>query len=389
MDTIPDPGAVTPAAKTVGLTREELYELVWTVPMQRLAERYGVSDVALAKTCRKLVIPVPPRGYWRRKETGRVPARPVLPRPRPGGRATVTLSLGRKREPPPPAPEVAARVAHEALPEKRILVADRLSRPHPVVREAAAVLRPSSPRVDPVRPWRIDPAWTSGSRRSTSAEPSGSSTPSSRRSMRGASSSASSPTTSAGIPRSSCTGRRSPSGSRRGPPPHPHVPTEAEKKDGSAGRRQWDRVPSGQLRLCIENPSLESARKTWSEGHRAKLDGLLNDFVVGLAVVADGLRARTLHWKRQREEEEEGRRQQALAEQRRKEEEQRVRTLEQQVDRWTRAAQVRAFADESERRATGKGVAAAPGTELAEWLAWARRHADRLDPFKPPPADTG
>lgn len=68
MDTIPDPGAGTSAAKTVELTREELYEQVWTVPMQRLAERYGISDVALAKTCRKLVIPVPPRGYWRRKE---------------------------------------------------------------------------------------------------------------------------------------------------------------------------------------------------------------------------------------------------------------------------------------------------------------------------------
>jgi len=78
VDTIPDPGEVTPAAKTVELTREELYELVWTVPMQRLAERYGISDVALAKTCRNLVIPVPPRGYWRRKETGRVPARPPL-----------------------------------------------------------------------------------------------------------------------------------------------------------------------------------------------------------------------------------------------------------------------------------------------------------------------
>ena len=138
------------------LTREELYELVWTVPMQRLAERYWISDVSLAETCGKLVIPVPPRGYWRRKETGRVPARPALPRPRPGGRATVTLSVGRKREPPPLSPELAARAAHEALPENRILVADRLSRPHPLVREAAAVLRPRSRGVDSVRPWRID-----------------------------------------------------------------------------------------------------------------------------------------------------------------------------------------------------------------------------------------
>jgi hypothetical protein len=33
--------------------REDLYEVVWTVPMRNLAKQYGVSDVALAKTSRK------------------------------------------------------------------------------------------------------------------------------------------------------------------------------------------------------------------------------------------------------------------------------------------------------------------------------------------------
>jgi hypothetical protein len=45
--------------------RERLYDQVWTVPMQKLRTEYGVSDVALAKTCRKLQIPVPGRGYGR------------------------------------------------------------------------------------------------------------------------------------------------------------------------------------------------------------------------------------------------------------------------------------------------------------------------------------
>lgn len=49
--------------------REELDAQVWSEPMVRLAERYGVSDVAPAKVCRKLEIPVPPRGYWRRIQT--------------------------------------------------------------------------------------------------------------------------------------------------------------------------------------------------------------------------------------------------------------------------------------------------------------------------------
>jgi len=54
MDTTSNRAQDAAQAKTVELTREELYEQVWTVPMQRLAERYGISDVALAKTCRKL-----------------------------------------------------------------------------------------------------------------------------------------------------------------------------------------------------------------------------------------------------------------------------------------------------------------------------------------------
>lgn len=44
--------------------REELYERAWSTPMQKLAKEYGLSDVGLAKTCRKLCIPVPRRGYW-------------------------------------------------------------------------------------------------------------------------------------------------------------------------------------------------------------------------------------------------------------------------------------------------------------------------------------
>ena len=36
-------------------------------PMKALAKEYGVSDVALAKTCKKLLVPVPGRGFWRRR----------------------------------------------------------------------------------------------------------------------------------------------------------------------------------------------------------------------------------------------------------------------------------------------------------------------------------
>jgi hypothetical protein len=58
-------------------SREDLYERVWTVPISKLAKQYGVSDVALAKSCRKLSIPLPGRGYWAKRNANR----PVCPRP--------------------------------------------------------------------------------------------------------------------------------------------------------------------------------------------------------------------------------------------------------------------------------------------------------------------
>jgi hypothetical protein len=60
--------------------REELFAKVWATPMQELAKEYGVSDVALAKACKRRGLPVPGRGYWAKKAAGKpVPERPPLP----------------------------------------------------------------------------------------------------------------------------------------------------------------------------------------------------------------------------------------------------------------------------------------------------------------------
>lgn len=60
--------------------REELYEKVWSKPVVKVAEEYGVSDVAIAKVCRKLSVPVPGRGYWAKKEHGHTVNRKPLPK---------------------------------------------------------------------------------------------------------------------------------------------------------------------------------------------------------------------------------------------------------------------------------------------------------------------
>lgn len=64
--------------------REKLYEQVWTIPGARLAPLYGISDVALAKVCKRHKIPRPPRGYWARLAAGQKPRKTPLPKLRDG-----------------------------------------------------------------------------------------------------------------------------------------------------------------------------------------------------------------------------------------------------------------------------------------------------------------
>lgn len=52
------------------LSREDLYELVWSKPILQLAKDFGISDVGLAKRCRGADNSLPGRGYWARVEAG-------------------------------------------------------------------------------------------------------------------------------------------------------------------------------------------------------------------------------------------------------------------------------------------------------------------------------
>lgn len=55
----------------VSFTVAELFEKVWQTPMVKLAYEIGVSDVAVAKACRKAGIPLPGRGHWAKSEKQR------------------------------------------------------------------------------------------------------------------------------------------------------------------------------------------------------------------------------------------------------------------------------------------------------------------------------
>ena len=84
--------------KPFTLSREDLYELVWSKPMRELAKDFGISDVTLAKRCQRLAIPVPGRGYWARVDAGQQRYRPQLPETEPQWLAGGALTVGPSRD---------------------------------------------------------------------------------------------------------------------------------------------------------------------------------------------------------------------------------------------------------------------------------------------------
>jgi len=66
------------------VSREELYELVWSIPMIKVAEKFSVSGSYMARVCSVLNVPHPERGYWAKLQVGKASARPALPEASPG-----------------------------------------------------------------------------------------------------------------------------------------------------------------------------------------------------------------------------------------------------------------------------------------------------------------
>jgi hypothetical protein len=72
-------GVPRPNGREIRVDRAELFERVWSLPVVRLADEWGLSGPGLKKVCRRLQVPVPPRGYWAKLKAGHRDRRPHLP----------------------------------------------------------------------------------------------------------------------------------------------------------------------------------------------------------------------------------------------------------------------------------------------------------------------
>ncbi len=120
--------------------RETLYEEVWADPVKVVAQRYGISDVGLAKICKKLSIPIPSRGYWAKVKAGKIMRKIPLPALPPGATAlTGTKPLSRiQREAQVAVQKSVAKIIED---HPVIDVPEELTDPHPLVSAAEKRLK--------------------------------------------------------------------------------------------------------------------------------------------------------------------------------------------------------------------------------------------------------
>lgn len=128
------------------LNRQGLYSLVWEKPVIHVAKRYGISDVALRKICKKHDVPLPPLGYWAKLAHGKKVIQPPLPPCRDG--VLDRVHLVEKPVIAEPAAVTEARVIaqeREGAAAKITLPTQQPANLHFTARAAERTLRKSDP----------------------------------------------------------------------------------------------------------------------------------------------------------------------------------------------------------------------------------------------------
>jgi hypothetical protein len=369
---------------TLRYERAKPYEEVWAEAVTTVAKRYGVSDVALRKICRKLAVPLPPLGYWAKVAAGKKTATPPLPKY--SGPAEIVRQRYVSDEPVEPDPEhLVARREFEARPENRIVVSETLEMPHPLIAATERAFR---------KPKRRNPGnQPMTERRALAISVGETSLPRALRIMDALVKALDA----RGMPL-----RIEPDGKRRtcltlqgqvlairlaeDTSRTEREPTEKERQEIKKYGHTYlpDRYSyqhTGALKLGIIGHYYDELKKVVADGKRQRVEQFLNEFVVKLE-------AEAVHRKRHEEQrerqhrlwEEEERLRREREEEQRKEME-RLKALEEETRNWKRAEDIRAYVAAVEATAAREDGGIVLESELGQWIAWARHKADWIDPI--------
>jgi hypothetical protein len=364
---------------SVLLTREELYEMVWAQPIVKLAKEFGVSDVAVAKACRRHKIPLPGRGYWRRLEVGHKIARQPLPKLDKPFLNSITFKGGILPS--------AKKFAEDSAGSK-ITVSEEPDELHPLARQTLVQLIHESPNDHGlISPKETLDVWVSENQLA--------------RAIRIMDALIKALETLGHKVEVSAYTERNDYRQPSPPPVHktqvnvkgviftfgieesykrvPHISSKSEEREIARGNKwnvpEFDFIPTGNMALKIKEPYLYGLRGTWSEGIKYRLEDRLNSFIQGLIIAADAEIERRIEEERKRKQREEEESRRKEEEQRRLREERLTKRLECEIKTWKLAQDARKYVAKLE--SIGQHDA-----ESEEWIRWIHSYIERVDPFK-------
>ena len=373
------------------LSRAELYALVWSEPMKTLSARFGISDVALKKTCARAEIPTPGRGYWAKKEAGKSPMQQALPE-RPPGMADEVLVAGggsywhshwsdeELLAPLPPAPEFREPI--EAVRERIAKVVGKLTVPrdiviwHPVIDR---LLKEDDKRREKQLAAPYPMSWDNPVLDA----------PIERRRLRILNTLFLATARMNGKP--TISGREARSIHLTFYQQHVGIRLDRPKRSGRRGHTEQGAEPSD-TKLCLsilESLGSDKERVSWQDDEGSRLESCLAEIAIQLILTAElqhrESAIRRYQWrverKAQLEEEERERKlkaERAERERRKRLERARIERLLKAAAAFQQAGAIRKYV-EAIRLTLSSSEACSP-EELERWSQWAMSEADRIDP---------
>lgn len=377
-------------------SRHEFFDLVWSKPMTQLAKEFGLSDVALHKTCKRHRIPTPGLGYWAKVAAGKSVKRASFRDISDNSLNTVCIYPSHISSLPPEVKKVRdAELAKaketkqkldEAIPTRELHpCVERLKRKLETTQmqkcECAIVNDPKlfSVSISPANTARLIGILDALARQ---AESKGYKIESGEKALQFN-------VEEDGISVQVFEKRDK----------IPHVRTEKEqlqmeKWDEECARKRklnqyiweyerpkvpdWDHSLNGLLAIEIDKSLYhgDGIRRKFSDTKHQKLEDMIPDILVTVATCAAAIKARRLERERREIERAEEARLAEINRQKQRLEDKRVKSLEKYMSSWQKAADIRNFADAVEARMQS---AKQDFPEVKEWLTWARSYADKID----------
>lgn len=380
----------------LSLDRASLYELVWKEPMRVLAKRFSISDVGLAKTCKRLKIPFPRLGYWQKVRHGKKVNRPPLPPIDEAEPQKIVLVPRQEKRKPEVEPEFAAKVEAaielEEREENRIVAQESLDSPHLLVTRTLANFKGQKPDDkgcvyagrDGGFPAYVGPDMVPRVLRILDAllkaiekrghqillekpqkDPNGYPLPV--------------------VPKILVFGETLGIGFREALKKLEKEFTPEEKArrkqyPGLYSRTEYVLRPKGRLELHIHGERIPS--QTWRDTERTRIEDRLSEVMAGLLEASREVRAAEIQhkrWEEARREEEKRRWEEA---DRKREEEKKIRELEAMVAAWKKSQEVKAFLKAAREMVIARDGGIDAGGKIDQWLQWGEGWAKSFDPLR-------